>query len=500
LTRTFEVHRGEVDGVPAFWADTPPGPFVGTLMFRVGRSDEPGPLGGITHLVEHLALAPLGQQEYDHNGFTDPNRAFFVSSGDPEEVSIFLETVAANLSTLPLDRLLLERRIIAQEEDQAGPSIGGAIRWYRFGMTNHGRVGEEQAALGWVGPQVVADWAARTFNRQNAALVLSGPPPAGLKLQLPDGERLPSAPIEPVPDITYPSHVGWDGPGTTLSMIIRRATHATVLGSIVDRRARQKLRFERGLVYDVVSDYDPLDVQHALMIVGSDCPPERVAEVSTILLEVLDDLSTNGPTKEELVSEAVAFKRQFNDRDAQIGFLDQLAENYLLGGDVPDPDVVLERREALEPGTVAEALREAMDGLMLLAAGEARDPRFHPYSPWSAGIVSGTEAKPAGRHFPGRGPKERLVLGSDGVSFVASANEALTVRFADCVLVQHVGSTGRLLWGRDGFRVAMEATDWNDGQRILDAIDRAIPPELVACAEHGVGGLEDPDETEAAAS
>ena len=53
------VHRTEVDGVPVFWADGP-GNAVGQLVFRVGQADEPLPLRGMTHLIEHLALASLG--------------------------------------------------------------------------------------------------------------------------------------------------------------------------------------------------------------------------------------------------------------------------------------------------------------------------------------------------------------------------------------------------------------------------------------------------------
>ncbi len=501
MPRTFDVHRTEIDGVPTFWADTSPGPFVGSLMFRVGRSDEPPAWGGVTHLVEHLVLAPLGQQSYDHNGFVEPNRTIFVATGDPEEVVTFLGTVAKNLAAPPLDRILIERRILRQEEEQGGPSIGGAVRWYRFGMTAHGQVGEDQAGLNWIGPDIVGAWVRRWFNRQNAALILSGPPPAGITLTLPEGERQPSAPVEPIADVELPARVPWDGPGTTLGLLMERQTASTVLLSIVDRRARQKLRFERGLVYDVISDYDLLDARLASAVVGSDCPPDRVPEVTRLLLEVFDQLAADGPTTDEIAAEATAFRRQFADRDAQIGLLDQLAENTLLGGPTPDPDEALAKREALAPGDVAAVLGAAMPSLLLLAGGDGpHDPRFKTYPASSSRRVAGTEYRPAGLHLPGRGPKERIVVGADGIAFVGSPTEVLTVRFDDCVLVQHHAPGIRLLWGRDGDRVGVDASAWKDGQRIIEAIDRAVPAEIVACEEHGIGALADPEQEPAAAS
>ena len=52
------IQRTEIDGIPTLWMDEP-GPMVGMLLFRVGRCDEPTPIGGVSHIVEHLALAAL---------------------------------------------------------------------------------------------------------------------------------------------------------------------------------------------------------------------------------------------------------------------------------------------------------------------------------------------------------------------------------------------------------------------------------------------------------
>ena len=90
---SFQITATEVDGVPTFWVDAP-GPYTALLSFRVGSADEPASMRGISHLVEHLALGPLGIQDYDHNGSVEPIRTQFVASGSPDEVVRYLDETA----------------------------------------------------------------------------------------------------------------------------------------------------------------------------------------------------------------------------------------------------------------------------------------------------------------------------------------------------------------------------------------------------------------------
>ena len=259
----------------------------------------------------------------------------------------------------------------------------------------------------------------------------------------------------------------------------------------MERRARQRLRFERGLVYDVHSDYDVLSGTEAMIVIGSDCPPASVAEVSTVMLGVLDELASDGPAPDELRIEAEGFRRQFTDPAARVGYLDQLGANLLFGGNVPDPDEVAEKRSNLRPADIAGGLHDALDSLLFVAAADPPDNRFHRY-PDRVAAVAGTEYRPAGRYLPGRGPKERLVCGPDGVSLVGGG-DTLSVRFADTVLLQHYSGDARVLWDRNGQRIGIRAADWRDGSRVIEQIDRRIRAEVVACDEHGIGGLADPE-------
>ncbi|HEX6867232.1 MAG TPA: hypothetical protein VF119_00430, partial [Candidatus Limnocylindrales bacterium] len=153
--------RTEIDGVRTLWMDEP-GPPMATLVFRVGRADEPTPLGGISHIVEHLALVGLGVQDYDHNGMVDAQWSMFMTAGQPDELPAFFDQVVAGLVDPPVDRLLIERRILREEREQRGPSIGGAARWFRFGYAGQGRglgPADDELGLGWVGPDRVREWA-----------------------------------------------------------------------------------------------------------------------------------------------------------------------------------------------------------------------------------------------------------------------------------------------------------------------------------------------------
>lgn len=485
------LERTEIDGIPVVWTTTSDGPFTAALSFRVGRADERLPQAGISHVVEHLALARLGVQEYDHNGFVDSTRTVFHSIGSPEEAVEFMAAVSIGLSDPPLGRLQMERRILRTEHDQqGGPSIGGAVRQFRFGFEGHGLVGEDELGLGWLGPEPVAAWIADRFTRPNAAIWMSGPPPAGMRAVLADGPRHGPPAIAPIDYLRFPAHNLWSGPGTTLTFLIRRQPAANMVVNIAHRRARQRLRYDKGLIYDVAIDYEPLDGQTAHVTLGADCPPEQLDAVRDALLAVLDELAADGPTHEELEGEVNGFMRQFDDRDATLGFLDASVMDILFSEEPRTAQSMYERRQAVTPAEAADVLREGLASLLIVAGGEPLPAdRVSRYPAWSSDEVQGREYGPAGFFFPGRKPRERLIVGQDGITLRAAPTELITIRYRDCVAVAHGTATQRELFSRDGFRIPIDAAFWKNGTAIIEAIDSAIPPELVACDEHGVGAL-----------
>jgi hypothetical protein len=425
----------------------------------------------------------------------------FTSVGRPDEVRTFLEAVVDGLTHPPLDRLLLERRILREERAQRGPSIGAALRWYRFGYAGQGRAlgpADDELALDWLGPDPIDAWLRRRFTRQNAILWLTGPVPPGLRLSLPDGEPAPTPEIGTVPGVTFPSHLAWDGPAATLGYTAPRTSAIHIASSIAHRRARQRLRFDQGLVYDVELDYEPVAPTVAHVMLGASCPDERIRQVVDGLLGIVRELGTDGPTQAELDQELGAYLRMYEDRDGRIALLASTAFDTLWGGPVRTPDELLAERRRVDPAAARDALATALDTMLVMANCDPV-PGLEPYPAWSSSRVQGREFGPAGFYLPGRKPKERLYVGPDGVTVAVTPDEWLTVRYADCVASIHESPTARVLLGRDGMRVGIGTEGWKDGQKAIEEIDRAIPAELVACEEHGIGGLEDPVQDEPAA-
>src|SRR3712207_4919514 len=137
------IKRRVRGGVPVYVVDGV-GPARCALMFRVGRSDETLVTGGVTHLIEHLALFPLGDQPYQYNGFVEPHRTVFHAAGRPEECVEFLASVTSSLADLPMHRLEHEHRVLGAETEGRGGSLFDAIVTYRFGPRGLGLVGYPQ--------------------------------------------------------------------------------------------------------------------------------------------------------------------------------------------------------------------------------------------------------------------------------------------------------------------------------------------------------------------
>lgn len=496
---TPPIHRTEIDGVRTLWMDEP-GPPIASLVFRVGRADEPTPVGGISHIVEHLALASLGVQDYDHNGMVDAQWSVFMTGGRADEIVSFFDQVVAGLVDPPVDRLLVERRILREEREQRGQSIGAAARWYRYGHAGQGRglgPADDEVGLEWVGPDPVRDWARRWYTRQNAVLWLSGAPPAGLRFdRLPDGEAAPLPATETVPGVTFPTHMPWDGPGATVTLTAPRTAAIHMAMSIAQRRAMQRLRFDRGLVYGVELDYEPVGPHEAHILLGGECQDDRIEPVVDELVKILRELATDGPTQAELDQELAAHLRMYEDRDGRLTLVAVTANDLLWGGPTLTAEEFAQERRVVDPLTAAAAVATAID-TMLVLANRSPVPGLHAYPGTSPERVAGRQYEPAGFHLPRRKPKDRLISGPDGLTVVVDTGEWLTVRYDDAVCCEHVDGNTRMVLGRDGIRIAVAAQAWKDGRRIIEDIDRVIPAELIACGEHGIGGLEDPAEVSA---
>ena len=186
----------------------------------------------------------------------------------------------------------------------------------------------------------------------------------------------------------------------------------------------------------------------------------------------------------------------YEDRDGRLTLVAVTANDLLWGGPTLTAEEFAQERRVVDPLTAAAAVATAMD-TMLVLANRSPVPGLHAYPGTSPERVAGRQYEPAGFHLPRRKPKDRLISGPDGLTVVVDTGEWLTVRYDDAVCCEHVDGNTRMVLGRDGIRIAVAAQAWKDGRRIIEDIDRVIPAELIACGEHGIGGLEDPAEVSA---
>jgi zinc protease len=476
----IEIGRGSAGGVPVFFADAPP-PFVGSVLFRVGRADETAPTSGITHLVEHLALPITGRRALDFNGGVDNIVTQLWASGDADLVRPFLADTAARLRALPLARLETERDTLMAEEAAQGTSATRLAFALRFGPQHHGLTGYDEYGLRAVDADAVTAWANERFVGGNAAVWLAGPlDELALELELPAGPRFEPPEPRQLDGIPWPCFYaeGWFGV-VAFSLLARRSSAFSAALAILEHRVQARVRFELGLSYSPEAIFMPLtnDVVHVVMVV--DTMAVNSSRVVEETLAVFDTLAEEGPSEEELDDERRFAERSLADPHQIPGHLYYAASQHLLGAEFEQPAALEQVRARLTRDEIAGALRDALDTMLVIAPPETPQPIGPARYP-----LASTEILPGKVHLPKglrvrRARVPRLILGSEGVVIRPDPERHVTARFDDCALALRYPDGSRTLLTSDGFFVQIEPTAWRHGREIVRAVDAAIASERV---------------------
>lgn len=476
-----QIHRTEVDGVAVFWSPAP-GPLTCGLMFRVGRADETLPTAGITHMVEHLTMAPFGPHDDDSNAFVDETRTVFHSAEGERDVAAFLGGVTAALVEPDVTRLEMERGILLDEARSRSPAVDSELRRLRFGPTGHGLAAVPELGLNTVTPEAVIDWARSRFTAANAALVLSRPVPAGLSLTLASGARHGAVQPIPVDRLQLPAVAHLPVDGVAIGFVARRRAAVTVAVEIIERRVRRQVRHERGLAYEIGTAFDALSPRDAHVSLYAACPDDRFVTVNDTVLIELRQLASEGPTDAEVRSSKDGYRRHLTSPEACLWLADFMARESLWDGVALSPEGLMDEREAVDTLAVAEATRELLASAIAFVPSEDLLDRegWEQYPEWSDHQVSGRVFRPgvlAG--YLGGMRRQRLIVGEEGVTAVANAarGHVQTVRYADCVGLE-VAAEGRMVWGRDGTVVPVGEPVWRGGAEAVRMVDAAIPRSL----------------------
>ena len=477
------LRHTDVDGVPTVWT-TVPGPLRAGLSVRVGAADESYLTSGITHLLEHLALFGIGRPGDHSNGYVDQTRMVFHTEGDDQEVRGFLDALTRQLSDLPLHRLEAERGVLRAEQKGRGTSLQDRMDTWRYGAAGYGLNALDQIGVQRVDAGQLSGWSRRFATRGNSVLWLSGPPPAGLRLHLPDGVAQP--PPDPRPGLLTRCPAWFTGPddAASLDALIPRGYAGLALAHVLHGRLVDDLRSQRALAYSPNAHYRPLTADVARLAAYTDLVTERAPEAVRPFLEALKSLTGEGdPTGSKGVAEPVEvarwrtrMQRQTLDPAHGLSRLAEAAWELLHDRDPVGVEQSDAQIAAVDPESVAEVARHACGSLLAqLPPGTAPGP-----DGWTPVPLS-VHPRLVGQRFHSRHQDERstqtITVGASGITMGVDS-EHLSIPVAATVAVLRWSDGGRTLVGRDGNRLPVEPTLWRGGADLVRQLDRLWPSEL----------------------
>lgn len=463
------------------WADRG-APYTGSLTFGAGRRDETFVTGGITHLVEHLAMSALAPSHLDRNASVDEGVTRFTATGTPEAVGEFLSDVAAALSDLRTDRLEVEASILEVEGPGLLDPTAAVLLARRYGARGVGLVGFVDAAVGAISAADVRDHAERYFVADNAVAWFTGPPPEGLALPLPRGQlNLPVRPEQLEP--RGPGVVLLDQPGVGLSFEAAESEALLTGCRILLERLTEELRTRRGLSYHLGLSVSTLDLDHWHVAITADCRPGDAVAVAAEMYDGLRRLAGSGPTEDELGRDLDGMRTVFDDPRSAADELDMAAGRMLQRGAPFTQEHLLAERLAVTADAVAQAATAVLDSVLIAvppdSVSSVSGPQPLPLPILDLPMAAPVEGQTFARRLTGstvpRGA--RLVVGDDGVSLRVGP-DAMTIRYGDLV------GCGRapgavLLVAVDGNTLVVHESDWRNGSAALAAVEAAVPHSLV---------------------
>ena len=478
------VHRDEVEGIPVIWCEDTV-PFGAGIEFRVARCDETLVDGGITHLVEHLALPTRRRPRVDFNGAVEGAVTSFWATGARERVLDLLREIARTLADPPLDRLEIERETLLTEAEGFGSDPRRLSAMLRFGPTGHGLVGYSEYGLHRLRAEQVGTWTASRFVRENAAVRMNGAPPDELGLELPSGVRHAAVEPRPIPYLRWPCAYEYGPPGVvSLSYLAERSYETTAVLRILEARLFERLRFSAGLSYGVHWMHEPLTREVAHVVIWADTRSENATRVRDGLRGTVDELAEHGPTAEELAEDLDELIAAATEPGFVTSAVTRGPRDELLGNEFQDVGAELARLAAITPESTAAALRRGLETLLVVLPGGVDRGSLDPYPMEPPVRVEGAKKRPRGLRARLRRADRwgHLVVGAEGVARITPA-ESLAIRFDECAALLRWTDGRRALWSRDGFYLELVPDEWQDGSELAARIDAAVPPERVVPME-----------------
>ncbi len=469
------VHRTQIDGVPAFWVDSSRPTLEASLYFRCGLVDQTFPTAGWFHLVEHLVLRGTHGRDRDINGSVDVTVTSFDVSGDPDVVAAHLAAITSRMRTVAQTDLDHELKVLTREIAERGgdPWLAPALR-LRYGPHGPG-LADDHYALWSATAESAGALMRRALVRQNAALCLSGPPPAGLRLDLGDGAAWPM-PTLPTPLDTYPcSRVGVPVVAT-LSGSVRRSAAARAMSDLLIADVMDDLRHGDGTSYTPQGGYVALSAHDALVFVGAEADEETAPRIGNACLAAAEALASRGPTAADVEANVRATVRQLTDPLAAAAHAWNAARECVEGSSY-DPGRYLEEVRTITTDQVQHAARELVV-TTLLALPDTPEPGDFPVPHRSDPDTESVPADHVATMKAADGSGDEMRHGPSGFTLV-SGGLTRVYPYTDVIGVVCWPDGRREVYRRDGSFARYRPSWWREPQAFEAALDAAVPRGLV---------------------
>ncbi len=477
------IQRTEIDGVPVYWFPGPE-PLTAQLVFRVGVRDETFMTTGITHLVEHLTMSAVQGPRHGRNATVEPSFTSFMVSGKPDAVAAFIAEACTKLASPELDRLPVEKKILSAEGGlSAGPVVADHVR-YRYGLKSVGLVGVVPPALNAITEDQVLAHIRSYFTAGNAALVLNGPPPEGLRLPLPPGPHR-ALPHQERVDLPLPMWIEQGAPLLGLSLEVPAASDeqreaARAMAIIACERVHAELRQKRGWIYDI--DFTPIFHQDGTGIVcfEADPPPEHLEDTRVGLMGILRELRDAGPTRAELDSVAESWEDYEADAAGKFDDVIAAAQHHLIDEPFLDPATRLNLLRSLDPSNCQTALA-LLDRSLLLGVPEGawlQEEGINPEQEQQHAALKGQVHRRSIRgRLAGLPSSAQLVIGEEGISL--TEGNTRTVLWDDVVGAQRFRDGTLLVIASKGYQLPIRPAWYSKGKEAVQQVSAKLGEHML---------------------
>ena len=401
--------------------------------------------------------------------------------GRPDEVTTFLASVCDALTALPAARLEAEKQVLAAEVASRPYDFIGRLLTWRYGAVGYGLaglppLGQETATL-----EQLRLLAAERFTRANAILWLSGPPPAGVRLELPEGTRRAAPTLTPILEELPCWYVDDACGGIAAAAMVPRAYSTTLFGALATRWLRERLRREDALSYAPHVGYEPLDRDTAHLVLYADSDAERRAELAEAFMRVVDGAADVDEAElDEACREILAGwtgslappPEERAARDVQVAAMD-----WVFGREYESFEARAAGLAAVGAAEVAElgatvrgTALFALPGQAIVTEAMGSEALASTVLPVTGRVVPSVDAP--------RRP-ERLILGDDGVTVLTGRGQDWTVRYDGLAAMLTFDDGALQLIGMDAASITVEPTLWRGGELLCRQIRERVPAHLV---------------------